>query len=229
MSDEARPPLPDLGPTLSTAELEDLLNTSRPVPEAGEALRHQSTPRRAALVALGTVFVGGGLLTIQGPRADLATHPGLVTANLLLGIGAWLAASWGLTSIARPNPRPRARLAWALAGLVSVALLAWLAPWPGEHLPPDVLPGVDASCRGWAVIDGVALLLLFLAADRHGGRRLFGLLAATAAASALALAVQNLHCPCVNPSHLLEAHALPGAAIGLALAGVVALRRGAGW
>ncbi|TNE87646.1 MAG: hypothetical protein EP330_17750 [Deltaproteobacteria bacterium] len=229
MSDELeRPPRPDLGPTLSEAELEALLANTRPESGPLDTLRELPTPLRAGVfLAVSGGLLFGGLFAVQGLRPDLADSAGLATALALVSAAgaAWL--PWALVSVARPNPDPSRRLAGSAVGLVAMVLLATLPVWPGMHVPDEMRPSVDWACGKWALFNGTAVLGLYLLLDRHGGRRLFATLAVTAAAVSLTFAIQTLHCPCIDLTHIVGTHALAGGLAGLVLAGITAARGGA--
>lgn len=215
MSEIERPPLPDLAPTVSEAELAEIRAAVEPAGGPWSSVRELSTPMRAALAAAASgAVVLTGLFWVQGLRDDLSPGLASVLALIIAAGAAWL--PWALSSFARPNPEPGRRVGFAVLGVALVVALAVLPVWPGMNVPPEMRPAVDQRCSLWAAFNGSSILVLFLLFDRHGGRRLFATLSATAAAISMAFAVQTLNCPCIDLAHIAGAHAVSGSLAGLA-------------
>ena len=184
-----------------------------------DRLRELPTRSRVALAAVGAVGFGVLVLALLGVR-PAPTGAGFVTYVLTLCCLVAMVSIAVAISLRGADQRPAGRVAWSLTALALVAPLG-LALMPGvwsDAAPPSVAvsgPGLTCLLTGLATAAGVGLLIrLFQRSDRPADWRL----SATAGAGGLiAFTTVQLHCPSVDPLHLVVGHGLAGLLLAAAL------------
>lgn len=191
-----------------------------------DRLRELPTRLRVAAAVFGGLALCAGMLAALGVRpapagAGLLTY--LVTLCCLVAMVSIAVA----TSLRGAHQRPVGQVAWAITALALVAPLGLaLIPglWAGPEAPPLGMSGPGLGCllTGLATAVAVGLVIgLFQRSDRPADWRL----TATAGAGGLiAFATVQLHCPSVDPLHLVVGHGTAGLVVAAALLAIARLR-----
>lgn len=225
--DEDRDALGDVSPAL-VDELfgrvaEDTLDRT---PTLRDRLRELATPARVAVATFAAIGFAATMLAVLGTRSDLDAEglAWLVGVHLFVLLGS----IGGLVLALRPSHRrPLNSLAWlAVAGL-------FLAPVVMAVIP-GLIPGIGGTvptlghlmCGGGGVLVALPATVVVLLLDRSSEPAAWRVLLASGAAGLLAFGFGHWHCPMVDPVHLIVAHGLLGAGIGVVALGLVRL---VGW
>jgi hypothetical protein len=185
----------------------------------------QRERRRHFGPALAIAVLGiGGVLVLQGARADLLDQP---PWQLGVQIGLWVLCliAFPAIGLGLVFPRPAVRIALAATGL-ALAVTATMG-WPisaRDGTPHAHLVG----CSIWIVAYGAGLLVLGAFAGAFIQRRdRSGVFWIAAGTSLAALEAVTWHCPATGATHVMPYH-LGAAALlmlGACVAGLVAHRR----
>lgn len=222
MSSEPSPflDIPDpLGETATAGE-------TRVPPELGARLAHLPSPDRDRVVrrrwlALGAALAWGTLQAVAlGIRADLAALPltyvlaWLCTPLLLGAVALAAAASSGNSGL---GVRVAIAATLAIAAPTAVGLLAIALPEPAGSLQAPSFWKSMLTCLDFTLAGALAPLVFAVLALRNAfaaGARWRGALIG-GSAGLLAATAMNVHCPIVDPMHMLLGHALPVALAAL--------------
>ncbi len=190
--------------------------------------RLRELPTRLRVVAA----VGGALALCVGILAALGVRPvpageGLATYIVTLCCLVAMVSIAVATSLRGVHQRPVGRVAWALTALALVAPLGLaIIPgiWAGAEAPPAGMSGPGLGCllTGLATAFGVGLVIrLFQRSDRPADWRLTAM---AGAGGLIAFTTVQLHCPSVDPLHLVVGHGTAGLILAAALLVVARLR-----
>lgn len=202
---------------VSTAHLFDAVARETVDREAGvrDRLRELATPARIGIAVVAAIGFGAGMVSVFGMRQDLDTlgFIWLSTVHLLVIAGSVL----GLSLALRPTHRPPLNgLSWMAVGFILALPIAL-------SLVPGIVPGMSGTvpsmahlmCGSGGLLVALPVTVLVLLLDRSREPSAWRVMLAAGAAGLSAFGFGYWHCPSVDPTHLLVAHAGLGTGLGL--------------
>ncbi|TNF24348.1 MAG: DUF1109 family protein [Deltaproteobacteria bacterium] len=198
-------------------------------PRLRDRLRELSTPVRIAMAVAGALVMATVALGITGMRADL-TGQAIVRYAVAMTAIAGLVGAVFAASLRGPHQKPLRWWAWAMivAALLiplALAVLPWL--WDGSRGPgPAHAHHAFGLCGVMGLVTGALTAAVAWAFQRETWSVTWRVLAAVAGGGLTAFAMNQLHCPSGDATHLLLGHASAGLMLALvAVAGVLLRRR----